>query len=238
MLRKILADIVALFSPRECAVCGDVLASGEEFICTACRFRVPLTGFVEQTENPMKERLSALMPIENASALFYFIADSDWRRTIHELKYYRRWSHAGNLGVWFGHVLRNSGNYDDVDVIVPVPLHPNRLLKRGYNQSDYIAEGVASVLGVRISRRVLVRKLDGESQTHHSRNERWGNVEGAFEVRRADQLAGLHVLLVDDVFTTGATVAACCEAILAACRDVRISVATLAVSQKEFGFDR
>ncbi len=197
-----------------------------------------MTNFAEQPENPMKERLSALVPIEQASALFYFIADSDWRRTVHDFKYYGRWSHARNLGVWFGHILRNSGNYDNIDVIVPVPLHPRKHLKRGYNQSDFIADGIASVLGVKVAHRALIRRVNNESQTRHSRNERWGNVEGIFEVRKARKLSGLHVLLVDDVFTTGATIASCCDAILAACHDVKISVATLSVSQKEFGFDR
>ncbi len=228
----------SLLFPRECAVCGDALADGEKLVCTACRFRIPMTGFAEADENPMKERLSALVPITRASALFYFVAESDWRRAVHDFKYRGRWGHARNLGVWYGHVLHRSGNYEDVDIIVPVPLHLRKRLHRGYNQSDYIADGIASVLGVRVEHHALIRKINNESQTRHRRNERWGNVEGIFEVCKPDRLSGRHILLVDDVFTTGATVISCCDAIFAVCKDVRVSVATLSVSQKEFGFDR
>lgn len=238
MLRSLIADIAALLFPRECAVCGDSLAQGEEFVCTACRFRIPMTGFVEQRENPMRERLSALVPIEQASALFYFVAESDWRRTIHDFKYRGRWGHARNLGVWYGHILKRSGNYDDIDLVIPVPLHIRKRLQRGYNQSDYIADGIASVLGVKVAHRAIVRRVNNESQTRHSRNKRWGNVEGIFSVRKPDSLAGRHVLLVDDVFTTGATIISCCDALRVSCHDIKISVATLSVSQKEFGFDR
>ncbi len=197
-----------------------------------------MTGFAEQPDNPMRERLTAMVPIEHASALFYFIAGSDWRKAVHDFKYHGRWSHARNLGVWFGHILHKSRNYDDIDLVVPVPLHTRKRLSRGYNQSDYIADGIASALGVKVAHHALVRKINNESQTRHSRNERWSNVEGIFKVKSADQLSGKHILLVDDVFTTGATIIACCETILSACSDVRISVATLSVSQKEFGFDR
>ena len=238
MLRRIIADIVALLFPRECAVCGDALAEGEEVVCTACRFRIPMTGFAKIADNPMRERLSTLTPVTQASALFYFVADSDWRRTIHDFKYRGRWSHARNLGVWYGHILHRSGNYDDVDLVVPVPLHIRKRLQRGYNQSDYIADGIASVLGIEADHHALVRRINNESQTRHSRNERWSNVEGIFEVSKPERLAGRHILLVDDVFTTGATIISCCDALRAACENIRISVAVLAVSQKEFGFDR
>ena len=238
MLRKILDDIASLLFPRECAVCGEELADGEESICTACRFRIPMTGFVSEVENPMKERLSALLPVEQASALFYFVAESDWRKAVHDFKYRGRWLYARRLGEWFGHQLRESGNYNDIDLVVPVPLHRHKRLQRGYNQSDYIADGIASVLGVRVVHHALFRRVNNESQTRHKRNERWGNVDGIFGVRKREVLNGRHILLVDDVFTTGATIVSCCDAILAECRDVRISVATLSVSQKEFGFDR
>ena len=238
MLRRIVSDIASLLFPRECAVCGDTLAEGEEFVCTTCRFRIPMTGFADMPENPMKERLAALIPIRRAAALFYFVAESDWRRTIHDFKYHGRWSHARNLGIWLGHILQKSGNYDDIDLVIPVPLHVRKRLQRGYNQSDYIADGIASVLGTEVAHRALLRKVNNESQTRHSRNERWDNVEGIFEVRCPERLAGRKVLLVDDVFTTGATIISCCDALFAACKDIEVSVAVLAVSQKEFGFDR
>ena len=238
MLRDTLRAISSLLFPVECAVCGDSLAEGETFVCTACRFRIPMTGFAEQVDNPMRERLTSMIPIHNAAALYYFVAESDWRQAIHDFKYRGRWSHARNLGIWFGHILKQSGNYDNIDLVIPVPLHLRKRLQRGYNQSDYIADGIASVLGTKVSYHALQRKTNNESQTRHSRNERWDNVEGIFKVRHPESLHGKHILLVDDVFTTGATIISCCEALFAACEGISISVATLAISQKEFGFDR
>lgn len=237
-LHNIITHITSLLYPRECAACGDTLTQGEQFICTACRFRIPVTGFVEQDENPIKERLAALMPIKRASALFYFINNSDWRHLVHDFKFHGRWRYAYNLGVWFGHELLSSGLYDDVELIIPVPLHDRKLLNRGYNQSDHIAYGIASVLGAKVERHALVRTVNNRSQALRSRNERWANVEGIFEVRHPKKLSGRHVMLVDDVITTGATILACYEAMMAACPDIEVSVAALAASQKEFGFDK
>jgi ComF family protein len=236
-LRNIFADVRMLLSPRECAVCGEELAKGESFVCTACRFRIPMTGFVEREENRMKARLTEFMPLEHVSALFFFFVQSDWQRAVHDFKYRNRWSYAYRLGEWYGSLLQKSGKYGDVDLIVPVPLHPYKRIKRSYNQSDYIADGISASLGVEVLHRALIRTVDGESQTRVLRSERWDNVEGVFEVRRPEQLSGRHILLVDDVCTTGATILSCCVAIRSACRDVRISVATLAASYQEFGFN-
>ena len=125
------------------------------------------------------------------------------------------------------------GLYDDVDVIVPVPLHFRRRMSRGYNQSELLALGMARRMGVECDLRSLSRVRYNESQTNKSRTERWANVDDIFEVRRADRLRGRHILLVDDVLTTGATISACAEEIIRACEgDVRISVATLAASTR------
>ena len=125
------------------------------------------------------------------------------------------------------------GLYDDVDVIVPVPLHYRRRMKRGYNQSELLAVGMARKMGIGYDFCSLKRVRCNESQTNKSRTERWANVDDVFEVRRADRLRGRHILLVDDVLTTGATISACAEAIIRACEgDVRISVAALAASTR------
>lgn len=237
-LRSILGDMWALLFPPVCPVCGCDLLDGEHFICTACRFRAPLTGFCNEAANPMTERLAALLPVERASAFIYYAAGSDWRRLIHSFKYHGKWRYAREMGVWYGHALRQSGLYGDVDVIVPVPLHFRKRMKRGYNQSEYIADGIASVLGVEVDRRSIYRRVNNPSQTLGERNDRWTNVDGVFAVRRPEALRGRHVLVVDDVFTTGATVISCGEAILRTVDDVRLSVATLAVSQNELALDR
>ena len=186
----------------------------------------------------MEQRLWGLMPVVHATALFFYIEESRFRFLIHAIKFRGSWRTAILLGEWLGLILARTERFDEIDLIVPVPQHPLRRLQRGYNQSDYIADGIASVLGAKVSYHALRRKTNNESQTRHSRNERWDNVEGIFKVRRPEQLRGKHILLVDDVFTTGATIISCCDALFEACQQIRVSVATLAVSQKEFGFDR
>ena len=213
---SILSDTVRgvgrLLFPVRCPVCGGKMPPGSRVVCTRCRYAVPLTGFCYATYNPLWERLSALVPVEQASAFLYFIPGSGWRELIHRFKYDGAWRLARDMGVWYGHCLADSGLYDTVDRIVPVPLHWRKRLRRGYNQAEYLAEGI-----------------------RHT--ERWDNVEGIFAVRRPERLAGHHLLLVDDVLTTGATLLSCAETILRAAPDCRLSVAVLAVPQREFGLD-
>ena len=135
------------------------------------------------------------------------------------------------MGEWFGEELRRSGNFADVDVIIPVPLHFRRRLVRGYNQSEQLALGIGRKLGVRCNFGSVRRRLYNDSQTSKNRKERWENVDAIFDVRTTEHLRGRHVLLVDDVLTTGATINSCAAAIVRACDgDVRISVASLAAS--------
>ena len=136
------------------------------------------------------------------------------------------------LGRWYGRYLKQSELYDDVDVVVPVPLHWWRQIRRGYNQSEYIARGIARELGVKVLSHAVVRHRYNQSQTHQSVFRRWANVEGIFRVRRADELRGRHILLVDDDFTTGATIFSLGETILRAVPDVRLSVAVLATTRR------
>ncbi len=237
MFRRLAADIFGLLFPPTCPVCGDTLCDGEYFVCTACRFRVPLTGFCAEADNPLKRKLWGLLPVENASAFIWFVEGSDWRRMIHRFKYDGMWRFARSMGEWYGCALRDSGLYDDVDMVVPVPLHWRKRLSRGYNQAEYIADGIASVLGVPVGRHSLIRRVDNPSQTRRSAGERWDNVDGIFAVRDVGALRGKHILLVDDVFTTGATVVSCGEAILKTVEGARLSVAALAASRRGLGID-
>ncbi len=228
-------DLAALFFPPHCAVCGEPLAEGERTVCTLCRAMAPLTGFWREADNPVFRKCWGLVPVERASGFLYFVAGSGWRRLIHGFKYRGAWRTAREMGAWYGACLKEGGWYDDVDGVVPLPLHPLQRWRRGYNQSEYIAEGIAARLGVGVDRRSVRRRRNTASQALKPRRERAANVENAFVVKSPERLAGRHVLLVDDVMTTGSTLLSCAGEILRAVPDCRVSIAALAVSRRELG---
>lgn len=231
----LLKDIFGLFMPPVCAMCGETLPETVGFVCTRCRWEMPLTGFCRRFDNPVAHKFHGLVPVVNASAFMWFSDGSDVRKMIHDFKYRGSWRYARKSGEWYGSELRESGFYSDVDVIVPIPLHIRKLLKRGYNQSEYIAEGISVSMGVPVDVRSVTRRRHTKSQTERTKNDRWENVEGIFAVRRSRALSGKHILLVDDVLTTGATMVSCAQAILDAVPDCRISIAALAASRAEYG---
>ena len=229
----VLRDVASLFLPRTCLACGRVLLENEGCVCLACRYNMPLTNFAKRKDNPIKLLFENVLPVESATAMFWFVGGTEWQRIIHNFKYHGRWFFAQKMGEWLGEELLDSGNFDDIDLIVPIPLHYRRRLRRGYNQSEQLALGVGRKIGVECDFRSVRRRHYNDSQTSKSRSERWDNVEEIFEVRNADRLRGRHILLVDDVLTTGATMTSCASTILKACDgDVRISIASLAVSRR------
>lgn len=230
-----LQSLLRLLFHERCAVCDTELSAGERTICTFCRATAPLTGYWAEPDNPVWRRCRELLPVHRASGFLFFRQGSGWQRLIHGFKYRGTWRTARMLGEWYGRELKASGLYDDVDAVVPLPLHPLKRLRRGYNQSEYIAEGIAAQLGVRVDRTSVYRRRNTAEQALRSRRERAGNVEDAFAVRHPDRLAGRHVLLVDDVMTTGSTLLSCAEAMLEAAPDCRISIAALAVVHHELG---
>lgn len=194
-----------------------------------------LTGYWREADNPVLRKCWGLVPVERASGFLFFVHGSGWRRLIHSFKYRGAWRTAREMGVWYGRCLRESGLYDGIDVVVPLPLHPFKRCRRGYNQSEYLAEGIAAELGVPVDRHSVRRRRNTASQALKSRRERAANVEGAFAVCRPERLAGRHILLVDDVMTTGSTLFSCASEILRAVPGCRISLAALAVSRRELG---
>ncbi len=230
-------DLVALIYPPHCPVCGERLDPTEGSLCTLCRITAPLTHYWLECENPVAAKFAGMVPIEQASAMLFFVRGSGWQRLIHHFKYHHQYALARDLGRWYGRLLVESGLYDTVDVIVPLPLHPLKRLRRGYNQAEYIAEGLAEVMHLPIDRHALQRRRNTHSQARTPRRERAGNVAGAFRVGNKERLAGRHLLLVDDVLTTGSTLIAAIEAIVEATPDARVSVAVLAASRHELGVE-
>ncbi len=227
-------DLLAVICPARCLGCGKVLDSKVDWLCIPCRAAMPSTHFHMQAENAMWSKIKALCPsVVNATGQYYFSHNSLWREVIHAIKYHRSWIAAYKLGYIYGCELKESPLYADIDVVVPIPLHWRRLLSRRYNQSELIARGIAAALGLKVDMRVVRRRRYNDSQVKQRKEKRWENVQGIFKVLDIKRLAGRHILLVDDVFTTGATMVSCIDAITLAEPTCRISVATLAVSRHE-----
>lgn len=235
LLREVWDDLLSLLLPAHCPVCGALLEEGEQTICTLCRATAPLTGYCREADNAVVRKFWGIVPVANASCFLYFVHGSGWREVIHDFKYKGYWRLAYIMGRWYGEELRTSGLYDDIDVVVPLPLHPLKQMKRGYNQSDYLADGIARSLGVEVERRAVRRCRNTRSQALRQRHEREKNVAKAFRVARPRRLEGRHILLVDDVLTTGSTLSSCAAAILEAVPSCRISIAALAAPRHELG---
>ncbi|MBQ8366921.1 MAG: ComF family protein [Alistipes sp.] len=232
MLRRMFGALSTLLFPRRCIACGEYVTEAMHGICMRCRYDIPLTNYWLEEDNPVKERFAGIAPIVEGSALFFYSGHGFWRSLVHRFKYGGRWHIARTMGRWYGAELKCSGRYDDVDVIVPIPLHPVKMLKRGYNQSAYLAEGMAEMMGVSVERGALYRRRNNPSQARRHTAERWQNIENLFAVRHAERLRAKHILLVDDVLTTGATMTEAIRAITDAVPDCRVSVAALAVTRR------
>lgn len=224
-------DLLGLFYPYLCPACLAAPPPRGELLCTGCQYRLPRTNYHLQKENPFTERFWGRLPIETGAALFHFTKGSKTQRLIHQLKYKGRQDVGRRLGEWYGSYLIETEHFRKIECIVPVPLHPRKLWSRGYNQSATIGEGLAKSMGVSHFPNGLRRVQHAETQTKKSRMERLGNVQNNFAVNEPESLTGRHVLLVDDVMTTGATLEACGQKILALNNATRLSMLTLAIAE-------
>ncbi len=231
MLSNLWEELSLLLFPPRCRVCHEKLPVGARMVCTRCRMEAPLTRFWKSYDNPLSRSFGGLLPIEQASAFIFYTPQSRWRELIHDFKYRGSWRAALEMGRWYGAELAQSEHYRAVDVVIPIPLHWRKRMRRGYNQSEYIAAGIAEAMGLETDFRSVVRHRNNPSQALRSREERWENVRDIFSVRNPEQLRRKHILLVDDVLTTRATMISCGEAILKAVPECRISVAVLALSK-------
>lgn len=225
----IIDSVIRLIYPKDCHICGVTLSSDEEYLCTGCRAMLPRTLYHQSRNNPMEQRFAGVVPYERASGHFFYSPGSELASLIHDFKYRRFAGLARQLGAIMGEELLISGFLGDADIIVPVPLHWIKEARRGYNQSCQLAAGMAAATGMKISEALIAVKSH-RTQTNLSHMERRANTEGIFRLERSDELRGHHVVILDDVCTTGATLTACAEAILAALPDVRISLLSLAVT--------
>ena len=233
-LKTSLSALLDLVLPRVCVVCGRPLLPQERHLCSECLSDLPETRYFTLGHNPMADRFNAKVqvneyePYAYAAALYHYRADAGYKRISQALKYRRDFGTGRWAARLLGARLAASPLYADVDLVVPVPLHWTRHWRRGYNQAAVIAREVARALGAPCAERMLRRCRRTRSQTRLSGEAKAANVAGAFAPRGGRLPQARHILLVDDVFTTGATLAACHRALRAAYRpDTRISVATL-----------
>ena len=219
-----------LFFPRCCAVCGASLIEGEDTICTRCNIDMPRTNYHKMKDNPVERMFWGKFPLERATSFFFYRKGSDFRQVLHQLKYGGQKEIGAIMGRYMASELQASDFFHGVDVIIPIPLHKKKQQIRGYNQSEWISRGIMAVTGIPVDTEAIIRRKNTETQTQKSALERWENVDGIFELHRSEHLAGKHILIVDDVLTTGATTVACASR-LAEIEGVRISVLTLAMAE-------
>ena len=226
---KILNDLLNLLFPITCAACGNVLMKNERVMCLSCNYYLPRTNFHLEPDNPVAVIFWGRVKIENATAFYYFNKASRYRHLIHELKYRSRKDIGLELGRIFGYEMMVSPGFRLIDLVLPVPLHKKKLIKRGFNQSECIARGISEAMNKPLDTLSVIRAVYSDTQTRKTRYDRWLNVEGIFKVTDRSSLFGKHILLVDDVVTTGATIEACASEILKV-EGTKVSVAVLAMA--------
>ncbi len=229
MKAPLLIYLAELLFPRLCVVCGDKLIEQENWICLHCLHHIPRTNFHLDPDNPVSRLFYGRVQIEFATSFFYFHKGSQYQTLLHNLKYKGMKELGAEIGQHFGIELLQSPGFSSIDLIVPVPLHPQKEKKRGYNQSWWIASGMAAQMKKELAADNLKRITATETQTRKNRFERWKNVEGIFSLTYPEAFSGKHILLIDDVVTTGATLEACAQAIISG-SDAKVSIATLATA--------
>lgn len=225
-----ISDLLDLILPRYCAVCGHILSSTEKDICLDCLYRMPRIEHDAQKE--IEKLFWGIIPIERATSYIYYRKGSPYNNLLHLAKYKNRPDVARYLAAAAATELAAQGFFDGIDAIIPLPLSKKKKRKRGYNQCDYIAEGLSKVTSIPVIRDAVARTVANETQTHKNRDERWQNVAGIFAVTKPEALQGKHLLLVDDVLTTGATIASC-AACINSLPGTKVSLFTIAHSKSE-----
>lgn len=223
---KWIDDLKELLFPRYCKVCRRRLTHSEQHLCVSCLLELPRTHYERTPNNMLMQHFMEWPEVVAATAYFYYYKEGRYSNLIHHLKYYDHPEVGTYLGRLAATGLQASGFFEGIDLIVPVPLSKKKQRKRGYNQCDYIAQGIGQVIGIDVHTRCIERAVDTDTQTHKSRMERWKNTEGIFQITDATAVSGKHILIVDDVATTGATLHACVSTLLKV-PNVRVSIFAL-----------
>lgn len=221
---------LSLFFPRCCIVCGNSLAKGESCLCVRCNMDLPRTDLHKQKDNAVEKLFWGKIPLERATSFFYYRKGSDFRNILHRLKYGGQKEIGEVMGRCMATELLPYHFFSGIDVIIPVPLHSKKQHMRGYNQSEWIARGISAISGIPVDTTSVSRTKNTVTQTRKTVFARWENVDQTFMLHLPERFVGKHLLIIDDVLTTGATTVACASAFKGV-EGVRISVLTLAVAE-------
>jgi len=225
-----LKDIVYIFFPKVCLCCKEHLTNNEATICIKCRHDLPLTNFSVEANNLVEKSFYGRILVENATALFYFLKKGKVQQLIHELKYNKQQQVGNFIGNWLGDEIIESNRFKNIDYIVPVPLHRKKLKTRGYNQVTTFGESLAKKLTIEFNNNFLIKISSTKTQTKKLRLDRWKNVQELFIVQNKIDLENKHILLIDDIITTGATLEACSNA-FNNIKGLKISIACMAYTK-------
>ncbi len=228
-MKSLFTNLLDLLYPNLCIVCGKNLLREEEVICLTCLHETPKTNYHLEIDNAVEKRFWGKTPIHRATSYFHFHKGSPFQHLLHELKYRNNKKVGFIMGKYAAIDLLETEDFKSIDTIVPVPLHPKRLQKRGYNQSEWIAMGLSEVLKKPINSINLIRTKENTTQTNKSVFERYKNTQGIFQQINTNLFKNQHILLVDDVLTTGATLEACILTLMEA-DNIKISIFTLAIA--------
>lgn len=229
IFKEIGFDLLNLFYPITCCGCGETLVKGETHLCLSCIATLPRTNFHNMEGNPIETKFYGKVKMEYASSFLHFEKKTITQKLLHEIKYNGKKELGKMLGHYFGSELAQS-RFCNIDLILPIPLHPNRLKSRGYNQSEWIAMGISEAMGKPLVTDAVIRAVETNTQTKKNAFERWENADGIFKVARPNKLKGKHILIIDDVVTTGSTIEACAN-VISEIEGAKVSAAALAAAE-------
>lgn len=224
-----LKSLFHLFYPRTCNCCSTSLDQFEKVICTQCRHDIPLTRFHHFNDITLKKVFYGRLQLELATALFYFEKKGPVQKLLHNLKYKRQEHLSTFIGEWLGHELSTISSYKTIDTVIPVPIHPKKLKSRGYNQVTSFGQVLAKHLNANFDEKTLIKSKNTATQVFKGRFTRGDEIQNAFSITDKITLSGKHILLVDDIITTGATIEACALELLQIPK-IKLSIATMAIA--------